>query len=147
MDHRDRVNMYGNGWPEHNIDTNRMTVTFSDFENDEGEFEDIVLPFKFQVCSTCNGKGSHVNPSIDSHGLTSEDFYEDPDFAEDYFSGVYDVACYECGGKNVTPEIDSEEIEKRGTEQQKKWLKLLDDYMNSYWNDITIREAERRMGA
>jgi hypothetical protein len=42
-----------------------------------------------------------VNPSIDSHGLSREDFDQDPDFEEDYFSGVYDVPCYVCSGARV----------------------------------------------
>jgi hypothetical protein len=44
------------------------------------------------------GEGTCVNPNIDANGLTAEDFAEDPDFAEDYFGGVYDVRCAACGG-------------------------------------------------
>jgi len=66
----------------------------------------LTLPSKFEVCGECQGKGSHVNPSIDAGGLTREDLYEDPDFAEAYFGGVYDVTCYTCGGERVTPEVD-----------------------------------------
>ena len=57
----------------------------------------------YGVCSTCNGKGSHVNPSIDASGISGEDFDADPDFKEDYLSGAYSVPCYGCGGKRVTP--------------------------------------------
>jgi len=56
---------------------------------------------QFAVCPTCDGNGTHVNPSIDSEGISAEQFYEDPDFEEAYFSGVYDVACAECGGQRV----------------------------------------------
>lgn len=49
----------------------------------------------------CEGEGTTVNPNIDAHGLTAEDFREDPDFAENYFSGTYDVPCRACGGKNA----------------------------------------------
>ena len=48
-------------------------------------------------CSVCNGTGSHVNPSIDANGLSSID-QEDPDFMDNYRSGVYDVVCNNCGG-------------------------------------------------
>ncbi|MGK2884355.1 MAG: hypothetical protein ACSLE8_06200 [Rhodococcus sp. (in: high G+C Gram-positive bacteria)] len=56
------------------------------------------LPFYWAICDRCNGHGKHVNPNVDGHGLSREDFDEDPDFAEDYFAGVYDVSCYDCGG-------------------------------------------------
>jgi hypothetical protein len=58
-------------------------------------------PARYDVCSVCNGQGKHVNPSIDSHGISTEEFAEDPDFKEDYFGGVYDVMCESCKGKRV----------------------------------------------
>ena len=54
---------------------------------------------KYVVCDLCNGKGSHVNPSIDCGGLTAEDFEADPGFAEDYFDGTFDQQCNHCHGK------------------------------------------------
>lgn len=64
------------------------------------------LPVVYSVCPRCEGTGTHVNPAIDGNGLTREDFDEDPDFRDDYMSGVYDVACYECGGKRVVAHPD-----------------------------------------
>ncbi len=64
------------------------------------------VPCKYEVCTRCEGKGTHVNPSIDGHGLTRDDFADDPDFAEDYFNGVYDVKCYQCCGTRVEPHPD-----------------------------------------
>lgn len=58
---------------------------------------------RFEVCPLCDGRGKHVNPSIDAHGLTRDDFDEDPDFAEDYFRGNYDIRCNLCGGEKVVP--------------------------------------------
>ena len=43
------------------------------------------------ICPACKGEGTCVNPNIDSHGLSAEDFHEDPGFAEDYRSGVHDI--------------------------------------------------------
>ena len=51
------------------------------------------IPTRWAVCPVCDGKGSHVNPSIDSGGLTGEDFADDPDFAESYRRGDYDQPC------------------------------------------------------
>lgn len=56
---------------------------------------------KYRVCPTCEGTGTTVNPNVDAHGLTAEDFYDDPDFAEDYRSGIYDIPCNACRGLRV----------------------------------------------
>jgi hypothetical protein len=87
------------------LDENKMIMTV---ETDEGEKQH---PFVWEVCPTCRGKGYHVNPSIDADGLTGEDFAEDPDLAETYFSGGYDVVCYECDGKRVVPRAKSEQVD------------------------------------
>lgn len=68
--------------------------------------EDHRIPIVFQVCPICRGSGVHVNPSIDSQGLTREDFDRDPDFMDDYMSGNYDVSCYGCRGDRVLPSPD-----------------------------------------
>ena len=68
------------------------------------------LPTKFRVCPTCDGRGSYVNPAIDEHGISAEEMHDDPDFAESYFSGAYDVTCAECLGKNVIETIDQEKL-------------------------------------
>lgn len=98
-----RVRARGKKWYSH-FDQDKMIATVI-FDNGEGEEVKRTVKCKFDVCETCNGKGSHVNPSIDCCGLSSDDFAEDPDFAEDYFSGTFDVPCYECGGQRVVPVV------------------------------------------
>ena len=61
------------------------------------------VPMSWEVCGTCNGEGTVVDPNIDAGGLTQEDFYRDPDFAEDYFSGAYDMRCPTCKGRTTVP--------------------------------------------
>ena len=80
-----------------------ILVRYYDYDEDQDGIEiEEKLPCIAEVCGTCNGKGTHVNPSIDAQGLTREDFdNNDPDFQENYFSGAYDVACYECRGNKV----------------------------------------------
>lgn len=73
---------------------------FVAFSKDGDEIE-CRFPAKFKVCHGCDGKGTHVNCSIDGNGLTAEDFAEDPDFAESYFNGDYDVRCETCKGQRV----------------------------------------------
>jgi hypothetical protein len=70
-----------------------------DYDDDEGPGPAQYFgKFNWAICDTCDGHGKYVNPDIDSHGLSREDFDEDPDFREDYFSGVYDVTCWKCNG-------------------------------------------------
>lgn len=67
----------------------------------------------FILCPVCEGHGTTVNPNIDGNGLTSEDFADDPDFAEDYMNGAFDIVCRAfdivcraCNGKRVvTPDV------------------------------------------
>jgi hypothetical protein len=82
---------------------------------------EIEIPFVWAVCDLCRGKGSHVNPSIDCNGLTGEDFDEDPDFAESYMRGDYDVQCGQCNGRRVVPELNPT------TADQKAALDVLDE--------------------
>jgi hypothetical protein len=50
------------------------------------------------ICPACSGEGTCVNPNIDGNGLSADDFHDDPDFAEAYMEGVYDVRCAACDG-------------------------------------------------
>jgi hypothetical protein len=74
----------------------------------------VSFPMKFEVCLLCNGSGSHVDPGIDSHGITEEEWDRDwsHEDRENYHSGLYNVTCYECGGANVVPEIDKDFMSK-----------------------------------
>lgn len=72
----------------------------------EATFLNATIPGDLVVCPICEGKGSYVNPSIDSQGLSAEDFDEAGDeFREDYFKGVYDKRCECCEGSNVVNKL------------------------------------------
>lgn len=116
---------------------NESNMTIVVYEDDEAEF---TIPARYEVCETCEGKGSHVNPSIDSHGISSEEFAEDPDFAESYFRGDYDVACNECGGRRVAAVPDWDALNE---ETKRKVEKAIEDY----YQTEREYEAERRWGA
>jgi len=66
---------------------------------------EVAVPFSWAVCGLCDGKGRHVNPSIDCGGISGEEFDADPEFAECYMRGDYDVTCSECNGRRVVPEL------------------------------------------
>jgi len=92
---------------------------------------------KFEVCSMCEGSGKVVNPNIDCCGLSYDDLYEDPDFAEDYFSGRHDQICPRCKGKRV-----------EAMPQFPVWLNdLIEDYNREDAEYVAERCAELRMGA
>lgn len=51
-------------------------------------------PFTWDICDTCRGHGT----STGYLGDVTNAIAEDPDFGDDYWRGVYDRACEECGG-------------------------------------------------
>ena len=120
----------------------KSTLTVVIYDDEKDEETDVEFPFKWEVCPLCNGKGSHVNPSIDCNGLTAEDFYEDPDLAEDYFSGMYDQQCNQCHGRTTVPVID----EDRCNKEQKEWLAMLRENQKADAEYQQICAWERRMG-
>ena len=130
MDRRDR-NMR---WYGDRFDERRMVFRLEDNQGLEVE-----VPAVWEVCGTCEGQGSHVNPSIDSHGISAEEFYEDPDFAEDYFSGRYDVPCNECGGRRVSPTVSPN--------ASAELRRLAEEWERGHYEMEACYEAERRMGA
>ena len=74
------------------------TVSFEEFER----INEISMPYEYVVCPTCDGEGTHVNPSIDYNGITQDEMYDlGEEFAEAYFNGCYDVPCNECNGIRV----------------------------------------------
>ena len=92
---------------------------------------------KFEVCSMCEGSGKVTNPNIDAGGISQDDFYDDPDFEEDYFSGRYDITCPHCNGKRV-----------EAIPQFPEWLnKVIDDFNAADAEHVAERCAELRMGA
>lgn len=86
-----------------------ISITYTDDEDWETTID---VPGKYEVCSTCNGKGTHVNPAIDGNGLTARDFDEDPDFHEAYMRGDYDIQCTKCEGLRVKLVPDEEKMDK-----------------------------------
>jgi len=128
MDRRDAARDTGKWYISFDQRTMTARAVFDD--------EDCSIKCHFDVCPVCDGKGTHVNPSIDSHGLTSEELHEDPDFAEDYFGGFYDVPCYHCDGKRVVP-VPEDEAD----------LNRLYEIEEAEYQYAKLCEAERRMGA
>lgn len=131
-----RVRGRDNRWYDSiSSDKRKALVTVHNYDDDEDIEEQVEVNIEWEVCPTCGGRGSHVNPSIDCNGLSAEDFHDDPDFAESYFSGAYDVPCYECGGKNVVPVCLDEKVNEYLHEEAQARAEMRAEYL-----------AERRMG-
>lgn len=98
------------------------------------------FPTKYEVCPVCNGKGTHVNPSIDAGGLTYEDFDQDPEFYHDYMSGMYDVTCNHCEGRTTILVVDRDRL----TDAQREELEEIEQDARE---DRALYLAEMRAGA
>jgi len=95
---------------------------------------------KREVCGSCGGGRTHVNPSIDGQGLDPNDPDLDDEFWEGYWGGRYDVTCYECNGRNVVDVLDEQASNPEA-------VKLYHEYMKDHYDSIAENLAELRMGA
>jgi hypothetical protein len=73
-----------------------------------GHEYELELPIRTVTCSRCEGKGSHVDPSVDWQGITESEAasLNDPDFWHSYREGDYDVPCEVCLGRRLVDEVD-----------------------------------------
>lgn len=119
-----------------------MVTKTIEYVTEEGDEVQVDLPAKYEVCDRCSGTGKHDHPAF-SNGFTREDMDEDPDFAEDYFKGVYDVRCEECHGQRVVAEIVEADLNAEQKAQYADYLKAQREIAQSY----AIERAERAVGA
>jgi hypothetical protein len=124
MDYRDVATAEGS-WYE-SLDTRRMVATVWIGVDD---YEDLfAVPVRFEVCETCDGKGTYVNPSVDSHGISAEEWNDwDDDEREMYHRGDYDVVCATCGGKRVEPVPDYDHMEPSLANRLRETIKARHD--------------------
>jgi len=108
------------------------------YDPDSGDDVEIEIPSKWDVCPVCDGKGTHVNPSIDAGGL-SRDSMDDPEFMDDYMSGAYDQTCNYCQGRTTVRVPDEDAMSDA---DRKLWYDHLRDEA-AYEAEC---QAEIRMG-
>jgi predicted methyltransferase len=112
-----------------------MTKTPTLF-TDEGE--EIVLPFRWEVCDYCEGRGTS---SAYLGSFTSSEMWEmGEDFCEDYMRGNYDKPCPECDGRTTVAVVDEERCPADLLAQWREWER--DEAESRY-----VQAMERRMGA
>jgi hypothetical protein len=122
------------------LNSRRMLALVTLF-NEEGDEEQHEVPYKLGVCPTCEGKGSHVNPGIDAHGIGHTEWAEwDQDDRDTYQQGGYDVCCYECHGEKVVPEIDTARVDP-------EILRRIHEKEQDERDTAAEYAAERAMGA
>jgi hypothetical protein len=111
MDRREAAAAAGQ-WHD-GLDERQMVATVM-VEDKDGFESEVEIPVVFEVCGTCDGKGKHVNPSIDAHGICEDEWASwSPDEQENYIRGGYDVTCYECLGRRVVPVPDESRLSDR----------------------------------
>ena len=137
MDRREtRVNRWYDSFDQR---TMRATIEELDPHDDPSDGPTSV-PVIYEVCDVCDGRGTYVNPSIDSHGIGADEWNEwDDDEREDYCSGRYDVGCHECGGLRVVPVPDYQAMSL-------ELARAVQDQIQGAYDDARERAAERAMG-
>jgi hypothetical protein len=115
-----------------------MTITVC---GEDGAEMEVRLPAHFVVCPRCEGAGTHVNPSIDGNGISAEEFAEDPDFAESYFSGAYDVPCSRCRGKRVVEEVDEDQFTPAQKAAYAQYEESQSEMAREYASERHLREG------
>ena len=99
---------------------------------------EVLIKASFAICMRCDGEGTHVNPAIDSNGITSDEMEElGDDFREAYMSGGYDISCSNCSGSGKVLEGDPNDP------NYQHWLY---DQQDRHEMDA-IERQERAMGA
>lgn len=102
---------------------------------------ELTVPASAVVCSTCDGHGKVVNPSIDAGGIGGDDDFWLDDYDEEsgesrYMRGDYDITCPECRGLRV---VFEPELPAAVVEVVRSWQ----DDENAHHRECL---AERRMG-
>lgn len=90
-----------------------MQLSFLYSNHRHGGETKITVPAKYEVCHECDGTGRVLCDGLRGVAFSSDEMHEDPDFAEGYFRGDYDVHCDVCKGKRVELAPDEEKLTKR----------------------------------
>jgi hypothetical protein len=136
-----------NAWEGYDERSNTITVSWTkyDEEHDTEEDEVLKLPAKLEICDLCGGKGKVVNPSIDAGGLSQDDFYDDPDFEEEYFGGTYDIGCPQCSGKRVVPVVNYDGLNPEEKKEFDEYQREQAEIAEEEYNDRRTRMGEMGM--
>lgn len=127
-----------------------MDITLSYEDENEEIYIEITVPAKYEVCSNCDGHGTHLNESMRHHAYTLEDDeFEDEGFMREYKKrgGIYDVTCQTCKGTRVVSVPDESKMSASQVKEYKEYKKLQDARDEEDAEFEAMCAAERRMGA
>lgn len=110
---------------EHLMELNRCRSCSEDFGWHDIEVE-VIIPGEWEICDTCRGEGK---VAFQGMAFTESEFYEDPDFAEDYWGGKYDKQCTDCNGTGkiyvpITDPAGMTEDQRKAIENHYDWLQM-----------------------
>lgn len=107
-------------------------ITAELWNEENEEYERVVLPARFKVCPDCRGRGGS---SAYLGSFTRDEMDEmGEEFIDDYRAGRFDRPCPKCKGQRVISVVDKKECEpalyQRYKEQQEKQAQMdYEDYM------------------
>lgn len=145
MDSRSFAGSMDSYYRDHvNLSKDKRTIDILVYDEETDEEEWHTFPAKAEVCETCGGRGTHVNPSVDSHGITSSEWAEEWSYEEreSYMQGAYDVCCYECHGEKVV--FVPDEPHESNEEALKIWRRW-EEQTQSWAYDLAAEARTRRM--
>lgn len=88
-------------------DYEELECTFEEWIKSLGGNANVEYNSRFEICSTCQGRGTHTNPSIDCGGITASEWAEwDEEEKHYYMSGRYDISCSQCNGEKVVQQFE-----------------------------------------
>lgn len=104
----------------------------------DGDDNEIELPFKWEICSTCRGNGKS---SAYLGAFTASEMDEEGiDFQNDYMAGFYDRTCDVCGGAGKIKVADLSKM----TKAQRKALR--EQQQADYECEQEARMEQRMLG-
>ena len=112
--------------PRPDFDHASMQLSYTLVDDATGEEHAFTLPARFEVCPLCRGHGTHVAPGVDACGLTDSQMHDDPDFAQAYRRGRFDVTCVRCEGKRVVGAPDEAVLSEHERGLLARWNAELD---------------------
>ena len=121
-----------------------LECTFKEWLKSLGGSATVQCETKYEICPTCNGRGTHTNPNIDCGGITASEWAEwGPEEQDHYMSGGYDVTCYTCHGEKVVQQL---EYDTRNPLYN--WCcERLQEYYQDQYDSAREMAAERAWGA
>ena len=122
-----------------------MTIKSITIYND-GEECVIEVPARWEICRTCDGEGTMVNPAIDGNGITASEWAEwEEEERHMYCSGGYDIRCNECDGSGKRLVVNHEQFNSQQPKEYALWAES--EREEADYRSICDSEAkwERRM--